>query len=180
MPHLFDELTIRGVTLRNRIGVSPMCMYSSDDGMSNDWHMVHLGARAVGGAALVMTEATAVEPSGRISPQDLGIWSDDLFLATCNMSVLLPMPGSPPINTMLPGTTPPPNTRENSSPGNDKRSHTPTSGKLTSEPLFVLARINANGKDTHYLHLSELRTHRTTPDGQMSRLQPVEHDGRIG
>ena len=76
MPHLFDELTIRGVTLRNRIGVTPMCMFSSDDGMPNDWHMVHLGSRAVGGAALVILEATAVEPRGRISPQDLGIWSD--------------------------------------------------------------------------------------------------------
>ena len=77
MPHLFDPLEIRGVALRNRIGVSPMCMYSSSDGFANEWHMVHLGARAIGGAALVLTEATAVEPRGRISPQDLGIWSDN-------------------------------------------------------------------------------------------------------
>lgn len=76
MPQLFDPLTLRGVTLRNRIGVSPMCEYSSQDGFPNDWHLVHLGSRAVGGAGLVMTEATAVEARGRISPQDAGIWSD--------------------------------------------------------------------------------------------------------
>lgn len=76
MPSLFDPLTLRGVTLRNRIGVSPMCEYSSTDGFANDWHLVHLGSRAVGGAGLVIVEATAVEPRGRISPQDTGIWSD--------------------------------------------------------------------------------------------------------
>lgn len=77
MPHLFDALTIRSVTLRNRIGVSPMCQYSSADGRATDWHLVHLGTRAVGGAALVIAEATAVEPRGRISPQDAGLWSDE-------------------------------------------------------------------------------------------------------
>jgi 2,4-dienoyl-CoA reductase-like NADH-dependent reductase (Old Yellow Enzyme family) len=76
VPALFDELKIRGLTLRNRIAVSPMCQYSSTDGLANDWHFVHLGSRAVGGAALVFTEATAVSREGRISPQDLGIWSD--------------------------------------------------------------------------------------------------------
>jgi 2,4-dienoyl-CoA reductase-like NADH-dependent reductase (Old Yellow Enzyme family) len=76
MPHLFDSLTIRGLTLANRIMVSPMCEYSSSDGLANDWHLVHLGCRAVGGAALTMTEATAVTAEGRISPGDLGIWSD--------------------------------------------------------------------------------------------------------
>jgi 2,4-dienoyl-CoA reductase-like NADH-dependent reductase (Old Yellow Enzyme family) len=76
MPDLFTPLTIRGVTLRNRIAVSPMCEYSSDDGFANDWHLVHLGSRAVGGAGLVMTEAAAVEARGRISPADLGIWQD--------------------------------------------------------------------------------------------------------
>jgi 2,4-dienoyl-CoA reductase-like NADH-dependent reductase (Old Yellow Enzyme family) len=76
MPHLFDPFTIRGATLRNRIGVSPMCQYSSTDGFATDWHLVHLGSRAVGGAALVSTEAAAIEPRGRISPQDLGIWDD--------------------------------------------------------------------------------------------------------
>lgn len=76
MPHLFDPLTIRGVTFRNRIGVSPMCQYSSEDGFATDWHLVHLGSRAVGGAALVVAEATAVSAIGRISPGDLGIWQD--------------------------------------------------------------------------------------------------------
>jgi len=76
MPHLFDSITFRGITLPNRIAVSPMCEYSCEDGFANDWHFVHLGSRAVGGAGLVFTEATAVLPEGRISPQDLGIWSD--------------------------------------------------------------------------------------------------------
>ena len=75
--HLFAPLQLRDVRLRNRIGVSPMCQYSSADGFANDWHLVHLGSRAVGGAALVMTEATAVLPEGRISPEDLGLWKDD-------------------------------------------------------------------------------------------------------
>ena len=75
-PHLFAPLTIRSVTLRNRIGVSPMCQYSCRDGLATDWHLVHLGARAVGGAGLVFTEAAAVDPRGRISPADLGIWDD--------------------------------------------------------------------------------------------------------
>jgi 2,4-dienoyl-CoA reductase-like NADH-dependent reductase (Old Yellow Enzyme family) len=74
---LFDPLTIREVTLRNRIAVSPMCQYSSVDGFANDWHLVHLGSRAVGGAGLVMMEATAVEARGRISPVDQGIWKDE-------------------------------------------------------------------------------------------------------
>ena len=76
MPNLFDPLVIRGVTLRNRIAVSSMCQYSSIDGYATDWHFVHLGSRAVGGAALVFTEAAAVLPEGRISPQDLGFWDD--------------------------------------------------------------------------------------------------------
>jgi 2,4-dienoyl-CoA reductase-like NADH-dependent reductase (Old Yellow Enzyme family) len=76
MPHLFDPLTLRGLTLRNRIVVSPMCQYSCDDGFANDWHFVHLASRAVGGAGLVFTEATAVTADGRISPEDLGIWDD--------------------------------------------------------------------------------------------------------
>jgi len=76
MSLIFDPLPIRGITLPNRIGVSPMCEYSSTGGFANDWHLVHLGSRAVGGAGLVMTEATGVTPEGRISPEDLGIWSD--------------------------------------------------------------------------------------------------------
>jgi 2,4-dienoyl-CoA reductase-like NADH-dependent reductase (Old Yellow Enzyme family) len=76
MSRLFSPLTIRQVTIRNRLFVSPMCQYSSNDGLPTDWHMVHLGSRAVGGAGLVMVEATAVSSEGRISPLDSGIWSD--------------------------------------------------------------------------------------------------------
>jgi 2,4-dienoyl-CoA reductase-like NADH-dependent reductase (Old Yellow Enzyme family) len=74
---LLSPLTIRGVTFRNRIAVSPMCQYSGQDGFANDWHLVHLGSRAVGGAALVVVEATAVTSEGRITPGDLGIWKDE-------------------------------------------------------------------------------------------------------
>jgi 2,4-dienoyl-CoA reductase-like NADH-dependent reductase (Old Yellow Enzyme family) len=74
---LFEPLTLRSVTLRNRIGVSPMCQYSCTDGTVGDWHLVHLGSRAVGGAGLVMAEATAVSAEGRISPADTGIWNDE-------------------------------------------------------------------------------------------------------
>ena len=76
MPSLFDPFTSRGLMLPHRIVVSPMCEYSSIDGFANDWHLVHLGSRAVGGAALVITEATAVSAEGRISPYDLGIYND--------------------------------------------------------------------------------------------------------
>jgi 2,4-dienoyl-CoA reductase-like NADH-dependent reductase (Old Yellow Enzyme family) len=75
MSQLFSPFTIRGVTFKNRVFVSPMCQYSSDDGLPTDWHLVHLGSRAVGGAALVIVEATAVSPVGRISPADSGLWS---------------------------------------------------------------------------------------------------------
>jgi len=74
--HLLDPLALRGLTFTSRIFVSPMCQYSSDDGFANDWHLVHLGSRAVGGAVLVVTEATAVTAEGRITPEDLGIWKD--------------------------------------------------------------------------------------------------------
>ena len=77
MSELFKPLWIRDVSFNNRIVVSPMCQYSSRDGMADDWHLVHLGSRAVGGAGLVFTEATAVSPEGRISPADLGIWKDE-------------------------------------------------------------------------------------------------------
>src|SRR4051812_14502212 len=73
---LLSPLTIRGVTFRNRIVMSPMCQYSAQEGLAHDWHLVHLGSRASGGAALVIVEATAVTRDGRISPGDLGIWSD--------------------------------------------------------------------------------------------------------
>ncbi len=77
MSVLFSPLSIRSIQLKNRIVVSPMCQYSSDDGFSTDWHLVHLGSRAVGGAGLIITEATAVSAEGRISPNDLGIWKDE-------------------------------------------------------------------------------------------------------
>jgi len=77
MTTLFSPLTIKGITLKNRICVSPMCQYSSIDGFANEWHFVHLGSRAVGGASLILTEATAISPEGRISPNDLGLWKDD-------------------------------------------------------------------------------------------------------
>jgi 2,4-dienoyl-CoA reductase-like NADH-dependent reductase (Old Yellow Enzyme family) len=76
VPQLFDPFSLRDVTFPNRIGVSPMCEYSSEDGFANDWHLVHLGSRAVGGAGLVVTEATAVEARGRITPADLGLWKE--------------------------------------------------------------------------------------------------------
>lgn len=74
---LYSSFKLKGLILSNRIVVSPMCQYSSEDGMANDWHLVHLGSRAVGGAGLIFTEATAVSPEGRISPDDLGIWNDE-------------------------------------------------------------------------------------------------------
>jgi 2,4-dienoyl-CoA reductase-like NADH-dependent reductase (Old Yellow Enzyme family) len=77
MSQLFTPLTLRGTTFRNRVWVSPMCQYSAVDGLPNDWHLVHLGARATGGAGLVISEATAVAPEGRISPSDTGIWTDE-------------------------------------------------------------------------------------------------------
>src|SRR5436853_3723748 len=77
MALLFEPLQIRGIKLKNRIVVSPMCQYSSVDGFANDWHLVHLGSRAVGGAGLVMAEASAVEERGRITPRDLGIYRDE-------------------------------------------------------------------------------------------------------
>src|ERR1700733_1020744 len=75
-PNLFQPFTIRGVTLKNRIAVSPMCQYSSVDGMADDWHLVHLGSRAVGGAGLVFVEATSVTAQGRITPGDMGLYED--------------------------------------------------------------------------------------------------------
>ncbi|QHL87386.1 NADPH dehydrogenase NamA [Nibribacter ruber] len=77
MSSLFTPLTLRGVQLKNRIAISPMCQYSSEDGFANDWHLVHLGSRAVGGTGLIILEATAVSPEGRITPDDLGLWKDE-------------------------------------------------------------------------------------------------------
>ncbi len=76
MPHLFEPLQLRELTLPNRIGMSPMCQYSAHDGVAGDWHVVHYGSRAIGGLGLMLVEATAVLPEGRISPGDLGLWND--------------------------------------------------------------------------------------------------------
>jgi len=89
---LFQPYTLRNVTLRNRIVVSPMCQYSCDNGVATDWHLVHLGSRAVGGAGLIIAEATAVEARGRISPEDLGIWED---------AQIAPLAGSPPFSASM-------------------------------------------------------------------------------
>ena len=89
MTHLFEPFRIREITFRNRIAVSPMCQYSSTNGFANDWHLVHLASRAVGGAGLVLTEAAAVEPRGRISPQDLGIWSDEHVETLAKIAALI-------------------------------------------------------------------------------------------
>ena len=75
--HLFSPFTLRAVTLRNRIGLSPMCQYSAANGVASDWHDVHYGSRATGGAGLIIVEATAVAPEGRITPNCLGLWRDD-------------------------------------------------------------------------------------------------------
>lgn len=93
---LFEPLTLRTTTFRNRVFVSPMCMYSSTEGMPGDWHLVHLGSRAVGGAGLVLTEATAVSPEGRISPQDAGIWNDEQAVAWARVTSFIRQHGSVP------------------------------------------------------------------------------------
>lgn len=94
--HLFSPLTLKSVTLRNRIGVSPMCQYSSEDGLLNDWHLAHLGARAVGGAGLIIVEATGVEPRGRITPWDAGIWSDQHIEPLARVNRFLKQQGAVP------------------------------------------------------------------------------------
>ncbi len=96
MTSLFEPLAIRGVTLPNRIVVSPMCQYSSENGFANDWHLVHLGSRAVGGAGLVLTEAAAVVPEGRISPEDLGIWDDEHVPFLARITAFIKAQGSVP------------------------------------------------------------------------------------
>lgn len=96
MSPLFSPLTLRAITFRNRIFVSPMCQYSSQDGMPTDWHLVHLGSRAVGGAGLVMVEATAVTPEGRISPADSGIWSEAHAQAFRRITAFIAVQGAVP------------------------------------------------------------------------------------
>jgi 2,4-dienoyl-CoA reductase-like NADH-dependent reductase (Old Yellow Enzyme family) len=95
-PDLFTPVSFRDVRLRNRIAVSPMCQYSCEDGMATDWHFVHLGSRAIGGAGLVMTEAAAVEARGRISPSDLGIWNDDQIAPLARIARFIESQGAVP------------------------------------------------------------------------------------
>ena len=95
-PTLFDPLTLRSTTVRNRIWVSPMCQYSATDGVVNDWHLVHLGSFARGGAGLVMSEASAVSPEGRISPQDAGIWSEEQVEAWSRVTAFIRSQGAVP------------------------------------------------------------------------------------
>lgn len=94
--HLFAPLQQRSITLPNRIVCSPMCQYSSTDGFASEWHFVHLGSRAIGGAGLVITEAAAVSPEGRISPQDLGIWKDEHIQPLARITTFLREQGSVP------------------------------------------------------------------------------------
>ena len=94
MTRLFSPLTLRGTTFRNRVWVSPMCEYSAEQGVPNDWHLVHLGSRAVGGAGLVLTEAAAVSPEGRISPQDVGLWNDAQVAAWTPITAFLKSQGA--------------------------------------------------------------------------------------
>jgi 2,4-dienoyl-CoA reductase-like NADH-dependent reductase (Old Yellow Enzyme family) len=96
MANLFSPLTIKSISLRNRIAVSPMCEYSSDDGFATDWHLVHLGSRAVGGAGLVIFEATAVSPEGRITFADLGIWKDEHIEKLKQIATFIEQQGSVP------------------------------------------------------------------------------------
>jgi 2,4-dienoyl-CoA reductase-like NADH-dependent reductase (Old Yellow Enzyme family) len=93
-PHLFTPLTLRSVEFRNRVFVSPMCQYSAKDGFPNDWHLVHLGSRAVGGAGLVFVEATAVAAAGRISPGDLGLWSNEHGAALARLAGFIKAQGA--------------------------------------------------------------------------------------
>jgi 2,4-dienoyl-CoA reductase-like NADH-dependent reductase (Old Yellow Enzyme family) len=96
MPNLFTPMDIRGVTLRNRIVLSPMCQYSSEDGFANDWHLAHLGARAVGGAGLLIAEATGVVDRGRITPHCLGIWKDEHIPALKRVTAFIEARGAVP------------------------------------------------------------------------------------
>lgn len=96
MPRLFDSLSIRSVSFPNRLAISPMCQYSAADGFANDWHLVHLGSRAVGGAGLIIMEATAVVPEGRITPADLGLWKDEQIAALSRITTFIKAQGAVP------------------------------------------------------------------------------------
>ena len=93
---LFSPLQIKNITFKNRIAISPMCQYSAEDGFANDWHLVHLGSRATGGSGLIIQEATAVSPEGRISPADLGLWSDEQITKLQSITKFISSQGSVP------------------------------------------------------------------------------------
>jgi len=95
-PLLFQPLPLRGVRTRNRIMISPMCQYSAPEAIPTEWHLVHLGSRAVGGAGIVMTEATAVEPAGRITPYDVGLWNDEQEAAFARIAAFITQQGALP------------------------------------------------------------------------------------
>ena len=94
MPHLFEPLPLRGVVLPNRIGIPPMCQYTAVDGMAQDWHFVHYGSRAAGGAGMIIVEATAVVPEGRISPADIGLWRDEQIAPLARIAAFMREQGS--------------------------------------------------------------------------------------
>src|SRR5690349_5537735 len=96
LPCLFQPLDLRGVRARNRIMISPMCQYSAPEAVPLDWHFVHLGSRAVGGAGIVMTEATAVDPAGRITPYDLGLWNEQQEAAFARIAGFIAAQGAIP------------------------------------------------------------------------------------
>ena len=96
MSHLFAPLALRSIEVPNRIGIPPMCQYSAEDGMASDWHFVHYGSRAVGGAGLIIVEATAVVPEGRISPADLGLWNDAQIEPLARLAGFMKRQGSVP------------------------------------------------------------------------------------
>lgn len=96
MARLFETFSIRSISFPNRLAISPMCQYSAEDGFANDWHLVHLGSRAVGGAGLIIMEATAVVPEGRITPFDLGLWKDEQITALSRITTFIKTQGSVP------------------------------------------------------------------------------------
>lgn len=109
MSLLLEPYTLRQLTLPNRIAVSPMCQYSAVDGTANDWHLVHLGSRAVGGAGLVITEAVAVTADGRITAEDLGLWNDAQIAPLQRITRFITARGACPVSSWLtPGARPAP------------------------------------------------------------------------
>lgn len=153
MPHLFDPLALRSITLRNRIGVSPMCQYSAIDGHPTDWHLVHLGSRAVGGAGLVMVEATSVTPNGRISPEDTGIWSDAHILPWARIAGFIADQGAVPALQLAHA-------------GRKASTYSPWRGK------GVVAKDQGGWPDD-VVAPSAIRFHETTPDPRAMSVEEI-------